>query len=362
MSYAIAAAGTGGHIYPGLAVAEQLVSAGVPHSRVVFLGGDRMEAEIIPGEGFPFVRLELQGLARSLSIRNLRLPLVVWRAVRRAVREIDARRVASVLCMGGYVTVPVAIAARRTGRPLYLHEQNMHAGLANRVAARWADRAFVSFSGTRGIDGDVIGYPLRAGLDRPDGGRARPEALARYGFEDDRPIVGVVGGSLGARTLNDAVTAMSAAWGGGPVHIVHLAGATQRDRVPVGADHPSVNRVVLGFEDRMDLFYSASDLVIARGGRRPDGGGGDRDSRSPGPGRVRRKPPTRQCRGRWWRGGAALVLEESRLASLGEIVVGLLDDPARRRRMSRAALSAARPGAAAELARRMLEGAGDGSR
>ena len=216
MSYAIAAAGTGGHIYPGLAVAEQLVSAGVPHSRVVFLGGDRMEAEIIPREGFPFVRLELQGLARSLSTRNLRLPMVVWRAVRRAAREIDARRVASVLCMGGYVTVPVAIAARRTGRPLYLHEQNMHAGLANRVAARWADRAFVSFSGTRGIDGAVIGYPLRAGLDRPDGGRARPEALARYGFEDDRPVVGVVGGSLGARTLNEAVTAMSAAWGGGP--------------------------------------------------------------------------------------------------------------------------------------------------
>ena len=164
MTYAIAAAGTGGHIYPGLAVAEQLVASGVERRRILFLGGDRMEAEIIPREGYPFVRLELQGLARSLSSRNLRLPKVVWRAARLAGQELEARRVGSVLCMGGYVTVPVAVAARRKGITLYLHEQNVEAGLANRLAGRWAERSFVSFPGTRGLDGRVVGYPLRAPL------------------------------------------------------------------------------------------------------------------------------------------------------------------------------------------------------
>ena len=361
MTYAIAAAGTGGHIYPGLAVAEQLVAAGVDRSQILFLGGDRMEAEVIPREGFPFVRLELQGLVRRVSSRNLRLPMVVWRATRRAREELELRRVASVLCMGGYVTAPVAMAARRMGITLYLHEQNIEAGLANRLAGRWADRSFVTFAGTRGLNGTVVGYPMRAALAELDTEASRPAGLERYGLDGNQPIVGVVGGSLGALALNRAVTDMCARWDGDPVQVVHVAGAAHRDRVSVEADAPSVTRVVVGFEDRMDLFYAVSDLVVARAG------GGLMEAAATG-------SPTVLVPGTFGAGhqfgnaaameeaGAAIVLHETDLGSLGKVLTDLLTDMAKRERMSRAAVQTTRPGAAAMIARIMLENARAGSR
>ena len=129
MTYAIAAAGTGGHVYPGLAVAEALMAAGVDRSKIVFFGGDRMEATTVPAAGFELTQLELRGLKRSFSPSNLSLPFVVWRAVRRTRNEIEARGISAMLCMGGYVTVPVAYAAKRSGIRLLIHEQNARAGL-----------------------------------------------------------------------------------------------------------------------------------------------------------------------------------------------------------------------------------------
>ena len=356
MTFAIAAAGTGGHIYPGLAVAEQLVAAGVEKENILFLGGDRMEADVIPREGFPFIRLELQGLVRSLSVRNLRLPLVVWKAARRAGKELETRRVRSVLCTGGYVTVPVAVAAWRRGIPLYLHEQNYEAGLANRLAGRWADRSFVSFPGTIGLDGTVVGYPLRGALADLDRAASRPDALERYGLEPGRQTVGVVGGSLGARAINLAVTRMAAAWDEGPLQIVHLAGAAQAERVQVDSDSPSVKRVVVGYENRMDLFYGACDLLVARAG------GGLMEAAATGipailiPGSFGGRHQLGNARAMVNAGGA-LMLHESDLDSLGEIVAELLSDAARRNRMGKAAVEVARPGAAAAIANTMFESA-----
>ena len=361
MTYAIAAAGTGGHIYPGLAVAEQLVAAGVEKGRILFLGGDRMEADIVPREGYPFVRLELQGLARKLSSRNLRLPKVVLQAARRAKQELAARRVGSVLCTGGYVTVPVGVAARRLGIALYLHEQNVEAGLANRLVGRWADRSFVSFPDTRGLKGTVVGYPLRAALAELDTAASRPAALDRYGLADDRPTVGVVGGSLGASAINLAVASMAAGWKGPAVQIVHLTGSGQRGRLSVESDAPSVTRVMIEFENRMDLFYSVSDLVVGRagGGLMEAAATGTPSILVPGSFGGRHQLGNAEA---MVKAGGAVVLDESDLDSMGEVLMGLLADVARRQGMSRAALAAARPGAAVTIAGMMLESADAGSR
>ena len=288
MRFAIAAAGTGGHIFPGLAVAEQLVASGVGREHVLFIGGDRMEADLIPKAGYPLLRIRIHGLERRLSVRNLRIPRLVWDAARIVARELRERRVGAVLCMGSYVTVPVAIAARRTGVPLYIHEQNAGAGLANRLAGRWADRCLVSFPGTRGLAGEVVGYPLRSALTTLDKATVRPEALARYGLESGLDTVGVMGGSLGAGSINEAVTAMSASWNGGPLQIVHLVGARNLAQVSTAGDSPSVTRRVLGFEDRMDLFYGVSDLVVARAGGGLMEAAVHRHSQCPGTRSVRR--------------------------------------------------------------------------
>lgn len=356
MTFAIAAAGTGGHIFPGLAVAEQLVTSGVGREQVLFIGGDRMEVDLIPKEGYPLLRIRIHGLERRLSVRNLRIPQLVREAARTVARELRERRVGAVLCMGSYVTVPVAIAARRTRVPLYIHEQNAGAGLANRLAGRWADRSLVSFPGTRGLAGEVVGYPLRSALTKLDKATARPQALARYGLESGLETVGVMGGSLGAGSINEAVTAFAAGWKGAPIQIVHLAGARNRAQVSTAGDSPSVTRRVLGFEDRMDLFYGVSDVVIARAG------GSMMEAAVTGtpsvlvPGSFAGRHQLGNAR-TMVEAGAAVLVEESGLGSLGGILEDLLADPEGRDRMHRAGIDAASPGAAATIATMMMDGA-----
>lgn len=355
MTYAIAAAGTGGHVFPGLAVAEQLVAAGVGRDRILFIGGDRMEADLVPREGFPLLSVRMQGLERRLSVRNLRIPQLVWRATRTAARELRDREVRAVLCMGSYVTVPVAMAARRTGVPLYIHEQNAEAGLANRFAARWADRLLVSFPGTTGIDGEVVGYPLRSALAGLDKSTVRPQALDHYRLAPGLPTVGVMGGSLGAGSVNEAITALSAAWEGGPVQVVHLAGARNLAHMSTEGDRPTVTRRVLGFEDRMDLFYAAADVVVARAGA------GLMEAAATGtpsilvPGAFAGSHQLGNARA-MVQAGAAMLLEEAGLGSLGGILEALLSDQERRDRMRRAGIDAARPAAAATIATMMMDG------
>jgi UDP-N-acetylglucosamine--N-acetylmuramyl-(pentapeptide) pyrophosphoryl-undecaprenol N-acetylglucosamine transferase len=132
VTFLIAAAGTGGHVYPGLAVGEALVEGGVSPREILFVGGDRLESKVYPDRGFAFVRVDLRGLSRSLSMKNLTLPLVMRKAARRIGDVIGERSVKVALGMGGYVTVPTAMAARRERIVLMVSEQNAGAGLANR--------------------------------------------------------------------------------------------------------------------------------------------------------------------------------------------------------------------------------------
>ena len=140
MSFAIAAVGTGGHVFPGLAVGEALVAAGVARDDILFVGGDRLEATVYPQAGFPFLQVPLQGLTRSLSLRNLRIPFTLVAAIFTIWRNLRKRGVKVVLGLGGYVTIPAAIAARLAGATVMVSEQNAHAGLANRLMSRLAAR------------------------------------------------------------------------------------------------------------------------------------------------------------------------------------------------------------------------------
>ncbi len=359
MTFLIAAAGTGGHVYPGLAVGEALIELGVPKSDVRFVGGDRMESTVYPEHGFEFTSVELAGLRRSLTFSNLRLPAVVWRA-RGAIGElIDAKGIRVVLGMGGYVTIPAGMAARSRRVVFFNAEQNAQAGMANKIAARWARASFVSFPHTAGLpDGRWVGNPVRRelrGFDRPS---ARSEALQRYGLNDGVTTVGVFGGSLGAKSINEAVAAMAGAWTGGPIQMIHLTGAAHIDDMGSRPSAAGVHWVRRGFEDDMPGFYAVSDLVVARAG------GAVSELTATGsasllvPGDFGSGSHQAENARYLAEAGAAVILEQSALGDLGSVVGDLISSPDRLESMRAASAGLAKPDAAVTIARSMIEAAG----
>lgn len=354
MTFLIAAAGTGGHVFPGLAVGEALIDLGVDRDQVLFVGGQRIEANVYPDAGFPFLRLELRGLQRSLSTKNLGLPRLVWRARNEVVLQIHQRGVKAALGLGGYVTVPTALAAHKTRVPLLVAEQNAGAGLANRLASRWADRVFVSFPHTHGLtDGEWVGNPVRKSMVDFDREGLRSKGLARRGLDPGLPVLGVVGGSLGASVLNTAARDLAASWQGPTIQMLHLTGQGN-----LGPGEPLSGNVrwhQVAFEERMELFYAACDLVVARAG------GGVAELTVTGtpsiliPGAFGSSGHQTANAAFVAGSGAALILSEDRIGDLTELVARTLLDSDQLRAMSEAARIIAKPQAAMTIAKAMLE-------
>ena len=353
MTYAIAAAGTGGHVFPGLAVGEALVASGVPPGDILFVGGSRLESRVYPEAGFPFLEVEIRGLQRHWTASNLKIPGLVARAVRRITAELKSRQVGVVLGMGGYVSVPAGFAARRSRAVLLIHEQNAEAGLANRLTSIWARRSFGSFPKTaRLAKAEWVGNPIRRDLARFDRAGLRIAALARYGLEADRPVVGVFGGSLGAGILNGAAEILAATSDEGGFSILHLTGSDHLESVALASDQFGRWHTV-GFEDRMDHFYAACDLVVARAGGAVAeltatatpailvpggfGSGGHQAANAAALASV----------------GAAVVVAEDDIARLSSVVKELIAQPHRMQAMSLAASKLSRPDAADVVAAAM---------
>lgn len=358
MAFLIAAAGTGGHVFPGLAVGQALLDLGVERSELIFVGGDRLEATVYPTEGFRFVGVELAGLKRSLTLENLRIPGVVRRARAAIGDEIERSDVRVVLGMGGYVTIPAALAARREDVAFFNAEQNAEAGLANKVTARWARISFVSFPETGGLpSGTWVGNPVRQMFWDFDREALRNEAVSHFGVPDGRPVIGVFGGSLGSGAINQTIAAMVDSWREDPVSIVHLTGESHLADLSSIEPPPGVQWARVGFEDRMDLFYAVADLVIARAG----GAVAELTATAtpsvliPGQfgsgGHQERNALALQ------EAGAAEIVPQSRLDHIARTVTELLSDQERRRAMAQAASDIAKPDAARTIARTMIEAA-----
>jgi UDP-N-acetylglucosamine--N-acetylmuramyl-(pentapeptide) pyrophosphoryl-undecaprenol N-acetylglucosamine transferase len=240
----------------------------VDRDEVVFFGGDRMEAKTVPDAGYDFVQVELRGLKRSLSLQNFGIPLVVARARRAMAEEMRRRDTKACIVFGGYVSVPAAMAASRVGAPLFVQEQNARPGLANRLVARRAERVFLGFAAAQGQlkSGELTGNPLRPIFSHFDRAALRAEARRRYRVPPGIPVLGVLGGSLGARALNDVVGALARSVDSDHMAIVHLTGRAHHDEILQMAGTSTVPWHPVAFEDRMELFYAASDLVLSRAG------------------------------------------------------------------------------------------------
>ncbi|MGK0674299.1 MAG: undecaprenyldiphospho-muramoylpentapeptide beta-N-acetylglucosaminyltransferase [Halothiobacillaceae bacterium] len=255
----IMAGGTGGHILPALAVARLLRARGVP---VLWLGSrGGMEARMVPEAGFELVEVEIGGVRGKGWGTRLSVPWRLFKAVLQAVMIMRAHRPRLVLGFGGFVAGPGGLAARALGIPLVIHEQNAIAGLTNRVLARLARCVLAGYPGTFAQGAEVIGNPVRpeiAALPPPDermGGRHGPLRLL------------VVGGSLGARALNETVPqALALLAPSERPEVWHQAGGKMFDATRAAYGKAGVTARVEPFIADMAAAYGWADLVLCRAG------------------------------------------------------------------------------------------------
>ncbi len=261
----IMAGGTGGHVFPGLAVADILRDKGW---RVVWMGARTgMEARIVPARGYDMAWVRMSGVRGKGLLAKLLLPLNLLYAFWQSARAIFALRPDVVLGMGGYVAFPGGMMASLLARPLAIHEQNSIAGLANRVLAGVADRVFVAFPGAL-RKGEWCGNPVRTEI----AGIAAPEA--RFASRAGPLRLLVVGGSLGAQALNEALPrALALIAPEQRPRVVHQAGEKHIDALRAGYAAAGVPAAdgdggveLLAFIDNMATRYAEADLVICRAG------------------------------------------------------------------------------------------------
>ena len=264
--------GTGGHIYPAVAVAEALKRRFGDGVEILFVGAEgKMEMEKVPALGYHIVGLPIAGLQRRMDWHNLAVPFKVLKSVSMAKKTIREFGADAVVGFGGYASAPVLWAAQRLGVPTVIQEQNSYAGLTNKILAKRAKRICVAYEGMERFFPagriTMTGNPLRGRFSKE--GADRGEALEYYGFTPDLPVVLVVGGSLGTRSLNEMMKAWILALEGAdaPVQVIWQTGKYyEREMQAFLAAHPVANIWQGAFIDRMDYAYAAADLVLSRSG------------------------------------------------------------------------------------------------
>jgi UDP-N-acetylglucosamine--N-acetylmuramyl-(pentapeptide) pyrophosphoryl-undecaprenol N-acetylglucosamine transferase len=256
----IMAGGTGGHIFPALSVAEHAQAAGW---KVVWLGSRAgMEARLVPPQGYEMAWIRFSGVRRSGVVPMVMLPLNLLVAFFQSARAIFAHRPDVVLGMGGYVAFPGGMMASFFKRPLVIHEQNSIAGLTNRVLAGVADKVLAGFPGAFGKrKAEWTGNPVRADI------AAIAAPAARYAGRTGPLRVLVLGGSQGAKALNDTVpAALSLLSEGEMPEVIHQAGAAHLEAVRAAYAKVGVPATIIPFIDDMAATYAAVDLMICRAG------------------------------------------------------------------------------------------------
>ncbi|NNE68729.1 MAG: undecaprenyldiphospho-muramoylpentapeptide beta-N-acetylglucosaminyltransferase [Rhodothermales bacterium] len=262
----MAAGGTGGHIYPAIAVAHA-VRRQVPDSAVAFAGTqDRIEWDAVPRAGYPIYPITAAAISRSSAAANLKVPLKLLKGVRqslRLVRDFDAD---VVFGAGGFVAGPVGLAAWMSRRPLVIQEQNAFAGVTNRLLGRVAEQIHIAFPEAAGAfpEDQVVlsGNPVRAELVGVD----RAEARKRLGLPETGPVVLSFGGSGGSQALNEALLeGLDHFLAQTDAHLYWQTGSRYHERVVAQApSHPRVH--IHEYLHDMPAAYAAADIALCRSG------------------------------------------------------------------------------------------------
>lgn len=349
----ILAGGTGGHIFPGIAVARALIARGVP---VVWLGSSHgLENRLVPAAGLTLVTIQVGGLRGKGLLTLLAAPYRLLRALIQALGVLRRLQPRAAVSFGGFAAGPGGLAAWLTRVPLTVHEQNRIPGLTNRVLARFARHLLAGFPDAFADRTALwVGNPVRAAiaaLPAPEHRAADPSGALR---------LLVIGGSQGARALNTVLPAALARLGDGRIAVHHQCGAGAVEATRTAYAEQRVAAEVSAFIDDMAAAYAGADLVVCRAGALTLAelcAAGMAAILVPFPAAV---DDHQTANARFLvDAGAALLLAESTLTpdTLAAALRGLIEQPARLLTMARAARGLARPDAAERVASLCLEDA-----
>ena len=362
----VAAGGTGGHIFPAIAVVEQLQQMLGDALNVEFIGSeDRMEATMIPQLGYPYTSMPITGFKGMMDPSTITLPFKVLKSERIARDVIKRFKPHVVLVTGAYMSYPAGMAAYKERIPLVLMESNVNPGKTNARLSTYANAIILAFEESRDHFGDtqqdhlfVRGNPVRTQI-KTDGDQRT--ARSTFGLQEERPTVFVFGGSLGARSLNQAVQDRVERWAATKAtpdyQILWQTGKNFSATIP--ADIAS-HVVAHPFINDMGSAFAAADVVVCRSGATTIAELGivgkpailiPLPSASTNEQRLNAEVVER-------RGGAIVIKDDDVSATLMDTVQALLVDPSRRERMREAMLTIGKPDAASEAARIVLMAAG----
>jgi UDP-N-acetylglucosamine--N-acetylmuramyl-(pentapeptide) pyrophosphoryl-undecaprenol N-acetylglucosamine transferase len=276
----ISGGGTGGHIFPAISIADKLKELN-PDTEILFVGAEgKMEMEKVPSAGYEIVGLPILGLQRQLNWNNVKndvkVPFKLVQSVRKAGKLIDTFKPEVAIGVGGYASAPLLWVATRKGVPALIQEQNGFAGLTNKILAKKAGSICVAYDGMeKFFPADRIvftGNPIRKEI-FPVTPEMKEEGIRFYGLDPDKKHILIVGGSLGSRTLNEAMKKWisDGCPGGEDVEVLWQCGKYYKSSVDAFMEKARGKDPLAGihhsdFIKRMDLAYAAADVVVSRSG------------------------------------------------------------------------------------------------
>lgn len=266
----IGCGGTGGHIYPGLVLAESIKTR-IPNSEILFVGAaGKMEMQMVPEAGYPIKGLNISGFNRKSFFKNLTLPFKIIHSIWQAKSILRTFNPNVVIGTGGYASAPILFAASLQKRPTIIHEQNAIAGLTNKLLGRYVDKiclayesANLSFPKKKVI---LTGTPVRKDI-VDTAQTSRQDAYKHFDLQETKSCLLVFGGSLGTKSINDCIMSNLASFIEKKVQVIWITGIKYFEQINIQlGDMYRSNIKIFPFIKDMSKAYAASDVIISRGG------------------------------------------------------------------------------------------------
>ncbi len=354
----IAAGGTGGHVYPAIAIADAIKSEHV-ETEIRFVGTkNHMEWQAVPKAGYDIENVWISGFHRRLTAKNLLFPIKLITALAQSFSILSRFKPDVVVSCGGYVAGPVGWVAGKRSIPVVIQEQNSFPGVTNRLLAKFATKIFTAFEeADRFLPASktmITGNPTRSTLTQVD----KKTGLNAFGFNDSHPVLLVMGGSGGAKSINEAILEnLDELHHKAGLQIIWQCGSRYYDELTTKVDEASYPKLRLtAFIDSMPEAYAAADLVISRAGASSCSEFmmiGMPSVLIPSP-NVAGDHQTQNAQAMADAGASVLVKDQEATSAISELISKLINDQHRLKEMNKAALALAKPDAAKTIAQEIL--------